>query len=159
MTAWVNDVKLTPLTISFDRSSRVLTLDAEEVYALAPYAKTLGVVFDEISAVSVRATLAHDHSLSTVGGGLHGGALMGLADVCAAVCAALNGPTGAAPATVESSTYFLRPAHTDVVATAVPLRVGRNTVVEVDVHDAGGELCARVTQVVTTVRPRAGSQP
>ncbi|WP_266393001.1 PaaI family thioesterase [Streptomyces canus] len=131
------------------------TLEAEDVYALAPYAKTLGVVFEEISEAGVRARLVHDLSLSTVGGGLHGGALMGLADVCAAVCAALNGPAGAAPATVESSTHFLRPARTSVVATARPLRVGRNSVVEVDIHDDEGELCARVTQVVTTVKPKA----
>jgi uncharacterized protein (TIGR00369 family) len=133
----------------------VLTLEAEDVYALAPYAKTLGVVFEEITEVSVRARLAHDLSLSTVGGGLHGGALMGLADVCAAVCAALNGPAGAAPATVESSTHFLRPARTSVVATARPLRLGRNTVVEVNVHDDKGDLCARVTQVVTTIKSKA----
>ncbi|MFG2470148.1 PaaI family thioesterase [Streptomyces canus] len=131
------------------------TLEAEDVYALAPYAKTLGVVFEEISEAGVRARLVHDLSLSTVGGGLHGGALMGLADVCAAVCAALNGPAGAAPATVESSTHFLRPARTSVVATARPLRVGRNSVVEVDIHDDEGELCVRVTQVVTTVKPKA----
>ncbi|MFJ9010171.1 PaaI family thioesterase [Streptomyces canus] len=131
------------------------TLEAEDVYALAPYAKTLGVVFEEISEVGVRARLVHDLSLSTVGGGLHGGALMGLADVCAAVCAALNGPVGAAPATVESSTHFLRPARTSVVATARPLRVGRNSVVEVNIHDDEGDLCARVTQVVTTVKPKA----
>ncbi|WP_053846499.1 PaaI family thioesterase [Streptomyces sp. NRRL B-24085] len=130
------------------------TLAAEDVYALAPYAKTLGVVFDEMTAEGVRASLAHDLSLSTVGGGLHGGALMGLADVSGAVCAALNGPAGAAPATVESTTHFLRPARTDVIATARPLRVGRNTVIEVDVRDAEGELCARVTQVVTSVRTK-----
>lgn len=133
----------------------MITLAAEDVYALAPYAKTLGVEFEEITEAGVQARLAHDFSLSTVGGGLHGGALMGLADVCAAVCAALNGPAGAAPATVESSTHFLRPAHTSVVATARPLRLGRNTVIEVDVHDDKGELCARVTQVVTAVKPKA----
>jgi len=133
----------------------VLTRETEEVYALAPYSKTLGVVFEEIAEAGVRARLAHHVSLSTVGGGLHGGALMGLADVCAAVCTAANAPAGAAPATMESSTHFLRPARTDVVATARPLRVGRNTVIEVDIHDAEGQLCARVTQVVTAVRPKA----
>jgi len=132
----------------------VPTIDAEDVYALAPYAKTLGVVFEELTEANVQARLAHDLSLSTVGGGLHGGALMGLADVCAAVCAALNGPVGTAPATVESSTHFLRPARTGVVARARPLRLGRNTVVEVDIHDAEGELCVRVTQVVTAVKPK-----
>ncbi|MER7564513.1 PaaI family thioesterase [Streptomyces sp. NPDC048523] len=130
----------------------MVALQADDVYALAPYAKTLGVEFEEMTAAGVRARLAQDHSLSTVGGGLHGGALMGLADVCAAVCAALNGPADAAPATVESSTHFLRPARTSVVATAHPLRLGRNTVVEVDIRDAEGELCARVTQVVTSVK-------
>ncbi|WP_405555591.1 PaaI family thioesterase [Streptomyces canus] len=128
---------------------------AEDVYALAPYAKTLGVEFQKITEASVQAGLAHDLSLSTVGGGLHGGALMGLADVCSAVCAALNSPAGTAPATVESSTHFLRPARTSVVATARPLRLGRNTVIEVDIHDDEGELCARVTQVVTTIKPKA----
>ncbi|MFJ9152350.1 PaaI family thioesterase [Streptomyces sp. NPDC102270] len=132
----------------------MVALEADDVYALAPYAKTLGVEFEEMTAAGVQARLAHDHSLSTMGGGLHGGALMGLADVCAAVCAALNGPAGAAPATVESSTHFLRPARTSVVATARPLRLGRNTVIEVDIHDAEGELCVRVTQVVTTVTPK-----
>ncbi|MFF6916097.1 hotdog fold thioesterase [Streptomyces sp. NPDC012466] len=133
----------------------MVALEAEDVYALAPYAKTLGVEFEEMTAAGVRARLTHDLSLSTVGGGLHGGALMGLADVCAAVCAALNGPAGAAPATVESSTHLLRPARTSVVATARPLRLGRNTVIEVDIHDDKGELCARITQVVTTVKPKA----
>lgn len=132
----------------------MLTIEAEDVYALAPYAKTLGVVFEEITEASVQARLAHDVSLCTVGGGLHGGALMGLADVCAAVCAALNGPAGAAPATVESSTHFLRPAHTGVLATARPLRLGRNAVVEVNIHDTEGQLCARVTQVVTAIKPK-----
>ena len=59
----------------------MVTLEAEEVYALAPYAKTLGVEFEEMTAAGVQARLAHDLSLSTVGGGLHGGALTGLADV------------------------------------------------------------------------------
>ena len=59
----------------------MVTLEAEEVYALAPYAKTLGVEFEEMTAAGVQARPAHDLSLSTVGGGLHGGALTGLADV------------------------------------------------------------------------------
>jgi acyl-coenzyme A thioesterase PaaI-like protein len=61
----------------------VPALAPNDVYALAPYAKTLGVVFDDMTAAGVRATLAHDPSLSTVGGGLLGGALTGLADVSA----------------------------------------------------------------------------
>ncbi|MFJ9098063.1 PaaI family thioesterase [Streptomyces sp. NPDC102405] len=133
----------------------MVALEAAEVYALAPYAKTLGVEFEEIEAAGVRAGLAHELSLSTVGGGLHGGALMGLADVCAAVCAALNGPAGAAPATVESSTHFLRPARTSVVATARRLRLGRNTVKWDRRSRRGGRTVRPVTQVVTAVVPKA----
>ncbi|AGL17172.1 PaaI family thioesterase [Actinoplanes sp. N902-109] len=121
----------------------------DDISSLAPYVRTLGVVFEELSAERVRARLPFTVALTTTGGGLHGGALMGLADVVAAVCAMLGGPPDALPATVESSTHFLRPARTDVVATARPLRSGRTTVVEVDVHDGEGVLCARVTQVVS----------
>lgn len=110
-------------------------------------------MFDEMTAAGVRATLAHHLSLSTVGDRLHGGAWG--SPMCAGPCAPRSTRTRvSAPATVESTTHFLRPARADVVATARPLQVGRNTVVEVDV-DTEGELCARVTQVVTAVGQKA----
>lgn len=52
---------------------------ADDVYALAPYARTLGVEFGELRAETpVSAHLAYRPELSTTNGGLHGGALMGL---------------------------------------------------------------------------------
>ncbi|MFJ3304232.1 PaaI family thioesterase [Streptomyces sp. NPDC086549] len=127
-----------------------MTVTSEDVYALAPYAETLGVRFQRLAADGVEAELDCVHALSTVGGGLHGGALMGLADVSAAVCAALNGPENAVPATMQSSTNFLRPLHGRIAsAVAQPLHAGRTTVtVEVNISDDEGRLCVRVVQTI-----------
>jgi len=115
-----------------------MSITAEDVYALAPYARTLGVRFTDLSGPEVLAELTFHPSLSTVGGGLHGGALMGLADVAAAV----NAVPGAAPATTTSATQFLRPVRSDVLARAVVLHTGRSrVVVQVDVTDTEGS-CA-----------------
>ncbi|MFF4052916.1 PaaI family thioesterase [Streptomyces chartreusis] len=132
-----------------------MTVTAEEIYAVAPFAETLGVRFAAISAPEVRARLECAPALSTLGGALHGGALMGLADVAAAACAALNGPEGTLPATMQSNTLFLRPVRgTGAFATARPLHVGRNTVtVEVDISDEQDVLCVRITQVVALRTP------
>jgi acyl-coenzyme A thioesterase PaaI-like protein len=64
----------------------------------------LGVEFEEITAQRVVARLPFSLPLLTVGGGLHGGSLMGLADGVAAVCAVANGNPGTLPATVDSTT-------------------------------------------------------
>ncbi|MDQ0808838.1 1,4-dihydroxy-2-naphthoyl-CoA hydrolase [Streptomyces sp. B3I7] len=135
-----------------------MPITAADIYALAPYAKTLGVEFGRLKAESVEARLPHAVALSTGGGAMHGGALMGLADVAAAVCAALNGGEGAVPvpATMESSTHFLRPVlGAAAFAMSRPLHVGRSTVtIEVDIHDDQKRLCTRVTQLVALKRPR-----
>lgn len=81
---------------------------------------------------------------------------MGLADVCGAVCATLDGPAGGVQATTTSATQFLRPMRTAASAHATPMHVGRGSVVvQVDVADDGGRLCVRVTQTVS-VRVGAG---
>jgi 1,4-dihydroxy-2-naphthoyl-CoA hydrolase len=131
-----------------------MTITAEDVYALAPFAKTLGVTFEELAPGPLTTRLPFAPELSTTHGGLHGGALMGLADVSAAVCAVLNGPPGAIPATLSSSTFFLVPVRGDALAVASPLHVGKASVtVEVDITDDSGRPCVRVTQTVA-VRPR-----
>jgi uncharacterized protein (TIGR00369 family) len=132
-----------------------ITITADDVYALAPYASTLGVEFGELRAETpVNARLAYRPELSTTNGGLHGGALMGLADISAAVCAVLHAPPGALPATMESSTHFMNPVRGDASATATVLHVGRSAItVTVDVTDDKGRLCVRVTQLVSVRVP------
>lgn len=126
-----------------------MTFTAEDVYKLAPYARTLGVHIDQLDPVEVAMRLDWLDELSTLGGALHGGALMGLADVAGAVCAGLNGPIGSLPATMESSTHFLRPVRGGAFATSRPLRTGKSSAsVEIDIRDEAGRLCVRVTQLV-----------
>jgi uncharacterized protein (TIGR00369 family) len=133
-----------------------MTLTADEVYAAAPFVRTLGVELDRIAPEAVVGRLPFAQGLSTVGGGLHGGALMGLADGIAAVCAAANGEPGALPATVESTTHFLRPVVGQAVATAAPVRTsGRQVLVEVRVTDDSGDLCVHVLQTVRLIYPAA----
>jgi len=136
-----------------------MALTAEDVLAQVPYARTLGVQFGDFTSARVCGVLALTPALSTVGGGMHGGALMGLADVCAAVCATLNGPQGAVPATATSATQFMQPMRSAATAVATALHVGRaSVIVEVDVTDEAGQLCVRVTQTVT-VRVPSGPAP
>ncbi len=131
-----------------------MALSAEDVLSQVPYARTLGVEFGDFTAARVCGVLALTPELSTVGGGMHGGALMGLADVCAAVCATLNGPEGAVPATATSATQFMRPMRSRATAAATALHAGRASVtVQVDITDEAGQLCVRVTQTVTVRVP------
>ncbi|QGG40601.1 PaaI family thioesterase [Aeromicrobium yanjiei] len=132
-----------------------MTITPEDVYALAPYARTLGVTFEDMDAAELRTRLAFTDALSTTGGSLHGGALLGLADVSAAVCAALNAPPGTRPATADSTARFLRPAHGDVSAVSRPVQVTRSrAIVEIEIIDATGDLCAKVTQSVSLITSR-----
>lgn len=114
-----------------------------------PYTKRLNIEVLEHGKDVVRARLPWEESLCTVGGVLHGGALMSLADATGAVCAYLNLPEGAqGTTTIESKTNFLRPVRAGhALATARPLHIGRQViVVETEIHDSEGKLAAKVTQ-------------
>lgn len=125
-----------------------LTQDA--IYEMAPFAKTLGVLFPVLGADEVRADLGVSSGLSTTGGGLHGGAIMSVCDLAAAVLVGLNLPDGSSWTTAESTSYFLRPVVTGGArATARPIKLGRSVLtVEVEVVDHDGHLCARTSQLL-----------
>jgi 1,4-dihydroxy-2-naphthoyl-CoA hydrolase len=114
-----------------------------------PFSERLGIEVLEHGKELVRGRLAWDESLCTVGGALHGGALMALADSTGAVCAFLNLPEGAqATTTIESKTNFLRSVRSGyAVASSRPLHAGRRVVVvETEVTGDDGKLVAKVTQ-------------
>ena len=127
-----------------------MNLTQDTIYDMAPYAKTLGLTFPTITPDEVVSELALAPKLSTMGGGLHGGAVMSACDLAAAILVGINVPTGASWTTAESTTYFLRPVvNGGARAHATPLRLGRTlTSVSVDVVDFDGRLCARTTQLV-----------
>lgn len=120
----------------------------EMIREFAPFAATLGVSFIELTPARVQAHLAAKHELSTLGGGLHGGAIMSVCDLASAVCVALNISEGNVWSTAESTTYFLRPVRNAATATATPIKLGRSLItVKTEVHDAG-KLCAYTTQML-----------
>jgi len=120
-----------------------------------PFATTLGIELVSASADEVVGRLAWREGLCTIGGALHGGALMSLADNLGGVCAFLNLPAGATTATISSSTNFLRGVRDGhVTATARPLRVGRSViVVQTEMRDDAGRLAAQTTQAQAVIGP------
>jgi uncharacterized protein (TIGR00369 family) len=122
--------------------------EPSDYVATMPHAVDLGVEIQVASADSVEATMPHDERHTTLGGALHGGALMAFADSMGAVCAFLNLPEGAATSTIESKTNFLRGvAAGTVFASTRPVHVGRRTiVVQTELRDDAGKLVSLTTQ-------------
>jgi uncharacterized protein (TIGR00369 family) len=122
-----------------------------------PFAAALGITLDHARAEEVQGRLSWAADRCTIGGALHGGALMSLADSVAAICAYLNLPDGAMTSTIESKTNFFRAARAgDVIAAAHPIHVGRRTiVVQTDIRDDAGARVALVTQTQAVIEPRS----
>jgi 1,4-dihydroxy-2-naphthoyl-CoA hydrolase len=117
-----------------------------------PFANQLGIELLEASPDLVRSQLDWTPERCTVGGVMHGGVLMALADNGGGVCAFLNLPEGAVgTATIESKTNFLRGVTGGrVTATTRPLHKGRRMIVlETELHGEDGKLAAKVTQTQT----------
>ena len=84
-------------------------------------AELLGLQFIEASPDRVVAELSFRDALTTVGGSLHGGALMALADTVGAAATMLNLPSGASTTTIESKTNFFAAGRSGIVrAEATP---------------------------------------
>lgn len=120
-----------------------------------PFAKTLEIELMANQPEEVRCRLEWSEGLSGAGVGLHGGAIMALADASGGLCAFLNLPEDAAgTTTIESKTNFLRAVRSGhVEAISRPLHTGRSVVVvETYIIDAEGRLAARVTQSQIVLR-------
>ena len=111
-------------------------------------AEHLGIRFVEATPERVVAELDHRPALTTVGGALHGGTLMALADTVGAAATFLNLPAGAATTTLESKTNFFAAGRDGVVrAEATPLHRGKRTMVwQTRVTDPGGRLLSLTIQ-------------
>lgn len=115
----------------------------------------LGLRFVEASPDRVVAELDYREALTTVGGSLHGGTLMALADTVGAAATVLNLPPGAAgTTTIESKTNFLAAARSGTVrAEATPLHRGRQTMVwQTRVTDRTGRLVSLTVQTQMVLR-------
>jgi uncharacterized protein (TIGR00369 family) len=114
----------------------------------------LGIRFVEATPERVVAELAYREDLTTIGGSLHGGTLMALADTVGATGTVLNLPPGATTTTLESKTNFFAAGRPGTVrAESTPLHRGKRTMVwQTRVTDAGGRLLSLTiqTQIVLT---------
>jgi 1,4-dihydroxy-2-naphthoyl-CoA hydrolase len=109
----------------------------------------LGMRLTGVRADEVTGELTVVEHLCTIGGILHGGAIMALADTLGAVGAFLNLPPGAHTSTVESKTNFLRAAKVGetVVGTSRLLNKGRTLMLwQTEMRDAQQRLIALVSQ-------------
>jgi uncharacterized protein (TIGR00369 family) len=125
-----------------------------------PFAQLAGIELTAATPQEVRGHMDWREDLCTLGGVLHGGALMTLADTVGAACAFLNLPEGAGTATIESKTNLLRAVRSGrVEATATPIHVGRTMiVVQTDLRDDQGRRVALTTQT-QAVLPAVAREP
>ena len=114
----------------------------------------LGLRFVEASPERLVAELTIRDDLRTVGGALHGGTIMALADTVGATATILNLPPGATTTTLESKTNFFAAGRAGVVrAESTPLHRGKRTQVwQTRITDESGRLLAQTiqTQMVLT---------
>lgn len=114
----------------------------------------LGIRYVEASPERIVAEVTIRDDLRTVGGALHGGTLMALADTVGATAAFINLPPGASTTTLESKTNFFAAGRDGTVrAEATPLHRGRTTMVwQTRVTDPSGRLLSLTiqTQMVLT---------
>jgi 1,4-dihydroxy-2-naphthoyl-CoA hydrolase len=125
------------------------TLDPAALVATMPFAVHAGVEIDAASMDQVVGHLDWAPERCTIGGILHGGALMTLADSLGAVAAFLHLPEGASTATVSSSTVLLRPAKAGrTTGTSRVVNAGRRFItVQTDLADEAGKPISTTTQV------------
>ncbi len=130
-------------------------LTTTTMHVLMPFTATLEIELVAAAKEEVRAVLTWVPERCTVGGALHGGVLMALADSAGAACAALHLPDGAGTSTIESKTNFFRGVtggHVEAVAR--PLHAGRSTiVVQTDLYDADGHRVGQTTQTQAVLPP------
>ena len=115
----------------------------------------LGVRLTSVAPDVVRAEMDVRPDLCTVGGVLHGGAIMAFADTLGAIGTAANLGEGQRTTTTDSSTKFIAAARagTRVTGDCIALHRGRSTMVwQTSVRNSDGKLCAVViqTQLVLT---------
>jgi 1,4-dihydroxy-2-naphthoyl-CoA hydrolase len=116
----------------------------------------LGIRFVHAEPERVVAELTYRPDLTTVGGSLHGGTLMALADTAGAAATVLNLPPGATTTTLESKTNFMAAARAGIVrAESTPLHRGRRTMVwQTRVTDGSGRLLSITTQTQMVLEAR-----
>jgi uncharacterized protein (TIGR00369 family) len=138
---------ITPLTpdLSADPADPIqLVADAQP-----PFSRLLGTKIVEVSPDRVVAEVVVREDLTNRNGGLHGGAVMAVADNLGGTATFINLPQGASTTTIESKTNFFAaiPLGDTLRAECTPLHRGRTTMVwQTRITRSDGRLAALVTQ-------------
>jgi uncharacterized protein (TIGR00369 family) len=132
-----------------------MDLTTEMLHEIMPFGAHLEMHLERATPEEVVGTMVWSDATATAGGGMHGGALMSLADTVGGTVAYLNLPEGASTSTISSSTVFLRAVRGGVVtATGRLLHKGRMTIVaETEVTDDQGRAVTRTTQTQAVLPP------
>ena len=125
--------------------------------AQPPFGRWLGMKLTHVSPDRVVAEVVVREELTNRNGGLHGGAVMGIADNMGGTATFVNMPPGTGTTTIESKTNFFAavPAGDTIRAECTPLHRGRTTMVwQTRIIRSDGRLAAIVvqTQLITTPR-------
>jgi uncharacterized protein (TIGR00369 family) len=115
----------------------------------SPFIKLMGVDVISRAAERSEARLVIREDLCNRRGVIHGGAVMGLADIMGGMTASAALADGQRTATIESKTNFFAPIPKGDTAHAicVPLHSGRTTIVlQTNITRSDGRLAAMVTQ-------------
>ena len=114
-----------------------------------PFARLMGTKIVAATRDRVVAQVLVREELTNRNGGLHGGAVMAIADNLGGTATFLNMPEGAGTTTIESKTNFFAavPLGDTVRAECTPLHRGRTTMVwQTRIIRSDGKLAAIVTQ-------------
>ena len=114
-----------------------------------PFSRLLGTKIVEVARDRVVAEVTVSEALTNRTGGLHGGAVMAIADNLGGTATFVNMPEGAGTTTIESKTNFFAavPLGDTVRAECTPLHRGRTTMVwQTKITRGDGKLAAVVTQ-------------
>ena len=117
--------------------------------AQPPFGRLLGMKLIEISPDRLVSELVVREELTNRNGGLHGGAVMAIADNLGGTATFVNMPEGAGTTTIESKTNFFAacPLGETIRTETTPLHRGRTTMVwQTRILRADGKLAALVTQ-------------
>ena len=135
------------------RDGRGVDLDA--LISSMPFSVANGVTLTSATVDEVVGAVDWAPDRCTIGGVLHGGALMTLADSLGAILAYLNLPEGAiGTTTIESKTNLFRAVREGAATgTTTVLHAGRTTiVVQTDVRDDRGKRVSLTTQTQAVLR-------
>ena len=158
MMKWMQSEWIAPLNPNDTDAAGRLRATAE---MQPPFSRLMGTKIVEVTRDRVVAEVLVREELTNRNGGLHGGAVMAIADNLGGTATFVNMPEGAGTTTIESKTNFFAavPLGDTVRAECTPLHRGRTTMVwQTRIIRGDGKLAAVVTQTQLIMHSGPGAK-